>query len=182
MRHECKITVIDKKCFTNYQEQYLADPKSGPCPFFNVGDTFLLKRTPQQDDFYPLMLVNRAICGFLGSNSAILRSSAVQRYIPERLRSRVNALSSVLLTTGASVFSLLMGFSTIAGASRSAALPPCWPVIFSSEAGGRTFERCTRRAEPIARPHFVQYLFSAHGSIFQRDCLLDSPFSYPVLY
>ena len=59
---------------------------------------------------YPLMLVNRAICGFLGSNSAILRSSAVQRYIPERLRSRVNALSSVLLTTGASVFSLLMGF------------------------------------------------------------------------
>ena len=108
--HECKITVIDKKCFTDYQEQYLADPKSGPCPFFNVGDTFLLKRTPQQDDFYPLMLVNRAICGFLGSNSAILRSSAVQRYIPERLRSRVNALSSVLLTTGASVFSLLMGF------------------------------------------------------------------------
>ena len=56
------------------------------------------------------MLVNRAICGFLGSNSAILRSSAVQRYIPERLRSRVNALSSVLLTTWASVFFLLMGF------------------------------------------------------------------------
>lgn len=110
LRHECKITVIDKKCFTDYQEQYLADPKSGPCPFFNVGDTFLLKRTPQQDDFYPLMLVNRAICGFLGSNSTILRSSAVQRYIPERLRSRVNALNSVLLTTGASVFSLLMGF------------------------------------------------------------------------
>ena len=28
MQHECKITVIDKKCFTDYQEQYLADPKS----------------------------------------------------------------------------------------------------------------------------------------------------------
>lgn len=55
MRHECKITVIDKKCFTDYQEQYLADPKSGPCPFFNVRDTFLLKRTPQQDDFYDAM-------------------------------------------------------------------------------------------------------------------------------
>ena len=27
MQHECKITVIDKKCFTDYQEQYLADPK-----------------------------------------------------------------------------------------------------------------------------------------------------------
>ena len=44
------------------------------------------------------------------------------------------------------------------------------------------FERCMRRAEPIVRPHFVQYLFSAHGLIFQRDCLLDSPFLYPVLY
>ena len=42
MQHECKITVLDKKCFTDYQEQYLADPKSGPCPFFNVGDTFTL--------------------------------------------------------------------------------------------------------------------------------------------
>ena len=55
MQHECKITVIDKKCFTDYQEKYLADPKSGPCPFFNVGDEFILKRTPQQDDFYHLM-------------------------------------------------------------------------------------------------------------------------------
>ena len=61
MQHECKITVIDKKCFTDYQEQYLADPKSGPCPFFNVGDEFVLKRTPQQDDFYHLM--NGKFCG-----------------------------------------------------------------------------------------------------------------------
>lgn len=59
---------------------------------------------------YPLMLVNRGICGFLGSNSAILRSAAVQRYIPEKLRSRINAFNGVMLTAGASVFSLLMGF------------------------------------------------------------------------
>ena len=55
MQHECKITVLEKKCFTDYQEQYLANPKSGPCPFFHVGDEFILKRTPQQDDFYHLM-------------------------------------------------------------------------------------------------------------------------------
>ena len=59
---------------------------------------------------YPLMLINRGICGFLGSNSAILRSAAVQRYIPEKLRSRVNAFIGVLLTVGSSIFSLLMGF------------------------------------------------------------------------
>lgn len=58
---------------------------------------------------YPLMLVNRGICGFLGSNSAIMRSAAVQTYIPESLRSRVNAFEGVLITAGASVFSLLMG-------------------------------------------------------------------------
>ena len=50
--HECRSTVLETKCFPDLQEQYLADPKSGPCPFFKPGDTFLLKRTPQQDDFY----------------------------------------------------------------------------------------------------------------------------------
>ena len=59
---------------------------------------------------YPLMLVNRGICGFLGSNSAIIRNAAVQTYIPERLRSRVNAFQGVLVTAGCSVFSLMMGF------------------------------------------------------------------------
>ena len=61
MKHECRITVLETKCFTEYQEKYLADPKSGPCPFFKKGDTFLLKRTPQQDDFYHLM--NGRFCG-----------------------------------------------------------------------------------------------------------------------
>ena len=61
MKHECKITVLETKCFPELQEQYLADPKSGPCPFFKPGDTFLLKRTPQQDDFYHLM--NGKFCG-----------------------------------------------------------------------------------------------------------------------
>lgn len=185
LRHECKITVIDKKCFTDYQEQYPADPKSGSCPFFNVGDAFLLKRTPQQDDFYPLMLVNRAICGFLGSNSAILRSSAVQRYIPERLRSRVNALSSVLLTTGVSVFSLLMGFGGSARLSlvrhvRRRLHPAGLSFSHRGQAAGRS--KGVRGGLTPSRPHFVQRLLLAHRLIFQRDCLLDSPFSYPVLY
>ena len=34
MLHECKITVLETKCFPELQEQYLADPESGPCPFF----------------------------------------------------------------------------------------------------------------------------------------------------
>lgn len=61
MQHECKITVLETKVFTDYQEKYLADPKSGPCPFFKAGDTFLLKRTSERDDFYHLM--NGNFCG-----------------------------------------------------------------------------------------------------------------------
>lgn len=46
---------------------------------------------------YPLMLVSRGLCGFLGINSATMRQAAVQRYIPDRLpgpgqRLRVHAL------------------------------------------------------------------------------------------
>lgn len=61
MKHQCKITVLETKVFTDYQEKYLANPKSGPCPFFKKGDTFLLDRTPQKDDFYHLM--NGKFCG-----------------------------------------------------------------------------------------------------------------------
>lgn len=43
MQHECRITVLETKVFPEYQEKYLADPKSGPCPCFRKGDTFLLK-------------------------------------------------------------------------------------------------------------------------------------------
>ena len=32
MQHECRITVLETKCFADYQEQYLADPKSGTRP------------------------------------------------------------------------------------------------------------------------------------------------------
>ena len=61
MQHECRITVLETKCFKEHQEKYLADPKSGPCTFFKPGDTFLLKRIPAQDDFYHLM--NGKFCG-----------------------------------------------------------------------------------------------------------------------
>ena len=61
MNYECKITVLETKVFPELQEKYLADPKSGPCPCFKAGETFLLKRTPEQDDFYHLM--NGKFCG-----------------------------------------------------------------------------------------------------------------------
>ena len=61
MKHQCKITVLETKVFPELQEKYLADPKSGPCPCFKVGDEFILDRTPEKDDFYHLM--NGKFCG-----------------------------------------------------------------------------------------------------------------------
>ncbi len=58
---------------------------------------------------YPLMLVNRAVCGFLGSNSAIVREAAVQRYIPSELRARVNAFYEMLVMAVGSALSLGVG-------------------------------------------------------------------------
>lgn len=58
---------------------------------------------------YPLMMLNRGICGFLGSNSAILREAAVQRYIPEAMRSRINAFLETLMMAAGSIISVLVG-------------------------------------------------------------------------
>ena len=58
---------------------------------------------------YPLMLVNRSICGFLGNNSAILRNAAVQRYIPDHLRSRVNAFNEMMIMAAGCLLSLVIG-------------------------------------------------------------------------
>ena len=120
MQYRIKIPAKKKYCFTFFVYQ-----------FYEAMDMCLLWLP------YPLMLINRGICGFLGSNSAILRSAAVQRYIPEKLRSRVNAFIGVLLTVGSSIFSLLMGFLgeildyrwcvTIGG---TVALLACWLLIW----------------------------------------------------
>ena len=52
MQHKCRVTVIDKKCFNDLQGKYLADPASGVCPFYNVGDEFVFERYGERDDFW----------------------------------------------------------------------------------------------------------------------------------
>ena len=52
MKHTCKITVIDKKCYPELQAAYLADPDSGPCPCFEVGQEYVFRREAGADDFY----------------------------------------------------------------------------------------------------------------------------------
>ena len=44
MKHKVKVTVIDKKLYPELQQQYCADPNSGMCPCYNVGDEFIFER------------------------------------------------------------------------------------------------------------------------------------------
>lgn len=42
MQHKVKLTVIDKKLYPELQAQYCADPESGACPVYEIGDEFVL--------------------------------------------------------------------------------------------------------------------------------------------
>ena len=52
MQYKCKMTVIDKKVFPDLQEKYLADPKSGACPFYEVGAEYIFERYGDEDTFW----------------------------------------------------------------------------------------------------------------------------------
>ena len=58
---------------------------------------------------YPVMLVNRFICGGLGTTSATVRETAVQSYLPDHIRARVNALFSAIFSVGGIFFQVFSG-------------------------------------------------------------------------
>lgn len=56
MLHKVKLTVIEKKLYPELQTQYCADPDSGACPCYNVGDEFIFERYGTADDFWHMGL------------------------------------------------------------------------------------------------------------------------------
>lgn len=56
MQHKVKLTVIDKKLYPELQSQYCADPNSGACPCYNIGDEFVFERYGKADDFWHIGL------------------------------------------------------------------------------------------------------------------------------
>ena len=86
---------------------------------------------------YPLMLANRAACGFLGINSATIRQAAVQRYLPDHLRARVNAYESMLVTAASAALSLTVGllgevmdYRLCISLCAAVAMLFCWGSVF----------------------------------------------------
>ena len=93
---------------------------------------------------YPLMLANRAVVGFCGINSATLRQAAVQTYLPDELRARMNAFEGAIVMAGRSVLTLVVGAlgevldvracMTIAA---GCALAVCWATVWRARADVR---------------------------------------------
>lgn len=58
---------------------------------------------------YPVMLVFRFLCGFLGTQTAAVRNAAVQKYLPADMRARVNGVFTVIGAFGIMCMQLLAG-------------------------------------------------------------------------
>lgn len=58
---------------------------------------------------YPFMLLNRAVCGFLGINSATLRESSVQNYIPDDKRAKLNGIFNAAMSLPGMIFYPVIG-------------------------------------------------------------------------
>ncbi len=71
--------------------------------FYSATDTIILFLP------YPAMLISRFVCGGLGISSATIRETAVQSYLPEQMRARVNAFFDVLFAIGGVLFQFLAG-------------------------------------------------------------------------
>lgn len=56
MKHKVKVTVLDTKLYPELQKQFCADPNSGACPCYNVGDEFIFERDGEKDDFWHMGL------------------------------------------------------------------------------------------------------------------------------
>lgn len=56
MKHKVKVTILDKKLYPELQQQYCADPKSGACPCYHVGDEYIFERTEENDSFWRMGL------------------------------------------------------------------------------------------------------------------------------
>lgn len=98
---------------------------------YNIMDTVLLWLG------FPLMLINRGICGFLGINSATLRASSVQNYLPDNMRAKVNAVFNMLyalvptlLTLAVGALGEMMDYRLCVTLVSAAGLLPCYLIMW----------------------------------------------------
>lgn len=126
---------------------------------YDLMDSFLLFMP------YSLMLANRFLCGSLGSQSATIRSAAVQSYLPGEMRARINGLFSVIFAIGGILFQLLAGILGQVLPYRAVALILGGTAIISmiifiwlpKEENRRVYEATRRASEKISNESTVAH-------------------------
>lgn len=86
---------------------------------------------------FPVMLVNRAVCGFLGINSATLRESSVQNYLPDNMRAKINAVFNALyalvptvLTVAVGALGEVLDYRLCVTLVSALGIVPCWLIMW----------------------------------------------------
>lgn len=91
MKHKCKITVLKRECYKNLQAEYLADPQSGPCPYFHEGQEIIV----DSDNFFR-MLNRRILFGSMGLHQPVCLCCLARRldyaWLDKRRESHDNLL------------------------------------------------------------------------------------------
>ena len=91
----------------NYKIEYPKEKRFSICYFvyifYSIMDGLLLLLP------YPFMLLDRALSGFCGINSATLRESSVQNYIPDDKRAKLNAFMNIFYTLASIICKLIFG-------------------------------------------------------------------------
>ena len=87
MQYKCKMTVIDKKVFADLQEKYLEAPKSGACPFYEVGAEYLFERYGDEDTYLDAGQ-GRALCRGMGLFQSLRLHGSARRLNHARLDER----------------------------------------------------------------------------------------------
>ncbi|MDU4429016.1 MAG: MFS transporter [Clostridium sp.] len=70
---------------------------------FEMFDGILLFMT------YPIMIILRFICGFIGVNTGTLREAAVQNYFDRDIRARVNGINNIVISFSMLLIQLIVG-------------------------------------------------------------------------
>lgn len=58
---------------------------------------------------YPLMIISRFFCGLLGNQSGTIRYTAVNAYLPQEIRARIDSFINVMFAVGGFSFQLIGG-------------------------------------------------------------------------
>ena len=67
---------------------------------------------------YPIMIILRFICGFIGVNTGTLREATIQNYFDRDIRARVNGINNIVISFSMILIQLIVGIGEVLSISQ----------------------------------------------------------------